>query len=146
MSYTQSPGPVFIDRGQPGCLISLLWFFFVGWWLSLIWIGIAWLFIVLIIPMPIGLAMMNRVPLIASLRQPTREFTMATGGAATRVQETGLPQRPFLIRALYFVLIGWWFSLLWVLGAWAATGTLILLPLGIWMMNRIPAVTTLQRY
>jgi uncharacterized membrane protein YccF (DUF307 family) len=141
-----SPGPVIIDRGQPGCLISLIWFFFIGWWLSLIWIGIAWFLIVLIIPMPIGLAMLHRTPLIASLRAPTREYVLATEGTATRIQEVGLRQRPFVVRAVYFVLIGWWLSLIWVLGAWLATGTLILLPLGIWMMNRIPAVTTLQRY
>jgi uncharacterized membrane protein YccF (DUF307 family) len=142
----QSPGPVFVDRGGPGCLISLIWFFFIGWWLSLIWILIAWGFIVLIITMPIGLAMMHRVPLIASLRPPTREYVVATQGTATIIQELQRPQHPFLLRALYFIFIGWWLSLVWVIVAWIATGTIILLPLGIWMMNRIPAVTTLQRY
>jgi uncharacterized membrane protein YccF (DUF307 family) len=143
---TNQPGPILIDRQQPGCLISLLWFIFVGSWLSLFWILIAWVFIVLIIPMPIGLAMMNRVPLIATLRSPTREYVMATEGTAMRIREVAPKQRPFLIRAIYFVFIGWWLSLFWVVGAWLATGTLILLPLGIWMMNRIPAITTLQRY
>lgn len=143
---TQSPGPIFIDRGQPGCLISVLWFIFIGSWLSLFWILIAWVLIVLIIPMPIGLAMMNRVPLIASLRSPTREYMVATQGTATLIQEVNRPQQPFLLRAVYFVFVGWWLSLFWVVAAWLATATLILLPLGIWMMNRIPAVTTLQRY
>jgi uncharacterized membrane protein YccF (DUF307 family) len=143
---TNQPGPVVIDRGGPGCIISVLWFIFIGSWLSLFWILIAWVLIVLIIPMPIGLAMMNRVPMIATLRSPTREYVVATQGTATRIQEVGLPQRPFLIRAIYFVLVGWWLSLFWVVVAWLATGTIVLLPLGIWMMNRIPAVTTLQRY
>ncbi len=142
----QSSGPIIVDRGGPGCLISLIWFFFVGWWLSLAWILLAWVFIVLIITMPIGLAMMHRVPLIASLRPPTREYVIATQGTATTIQEIQRPQQPFLLRAIYFIFVGWWLSLAWVLVAWFATGTVILLPLGIWMMNRIPAVTTLQRY
>lgn len=142
----KSSQSIIVDRGGPGCLISLIWFFFVGWWLSLAWILIAWAFIVLIVTMPIGLAMMHRVPLIASLRPPTREYVVATQGTATVIQELRRPQHPFLIRAVYFVFVGWWLSLAWVLVAWFATGTVILLPLGIWMMNRIPAVTTLQRY
>jgi uncharacterized membrane protein YccF (DUF307 family) len=138
--------PVLIDRGQPGCLVSVLWFIFIGSWLSFFWILIAWGLIVLIITMPIGLAMMHRVPLIASLRQPSREYIVATQGTATVIQEVNRPQQLFLIRAIYFLLIGWWFSLIWVLVAWFATATIILMPLGIWMMNRIPAVTTLERY
>jgi uncharacterized membrane protein YccF (DUF307 family) len=140
------PGPVIVDRGQPGCLVSVLWFIFIGSWLSFLWILIAWVFIVLIIPMPIGLAMMNRVPMIASLRSPSREYVMATEGVSTRIQEVNVQQRPFLLRAIYFLVIGWWFSFIWVIAAWLTTATLILLPLGIWMMNRVPAVTTLQRY
>jgi uncharacterized membrane protein YccF (DUF307 family) len=143
---TGNPGPLIVDRGQPGCLISVIWFIFVGSWLSFIWILIAWALIVLIITMPIGLAMMHRVPLIASLRQPSREFVVATQGTATVIREVSRPQHPFLVRAIYFLAIGWWFSLAWVVVAWLATATIILLPLGIWMMNRIPAVTTLERY
>lgn len=143
---TGNPGPLIVDRGQPGCLISVIWFIFVGSWLSFVWILIAWALIVLIIPMPIGLAMMHRVPLIASLRQPTREFVVATQGTATIIREVSRPQHPFILRAIYFLVIGWWFSFFWVMAAWLTTATIILLPLGIWMMNRIPAVTTLERY
>ncbi len=139
-------GPLVIDRSQPGCLISAIWFIFVGSWLSLFWILIAWALIVLIITMPIGLAMLHRVPLIASLRQPTRDYVVATQGTATVIQQVSRQQRPFIIRAIYFLAIGWWFSFFWVIIAWFTTATLILLPLGIWMMNRIPAVTTLERY
>ena len=45
---------------------------------------------------------------------------------------------------LYFVLIGWWFSLLWSLLAWLLCVTIIGLPLGVWMFNRLPSVTTLM--
>jgi uncharacterized membrane protein YccF (DUF307 family) len=140
------PTTIVVDQRQPGCLITVLWFIFIGSWLSAIWVAIAWVLIVLIVTMPIGLAMMHRVPRIATLRAPSREYVVATQGTATRIQEVPVPQRPFLIRAIYFLVIGWWFSALWIIVAWATTATIVLLPLSIWMMNRIPAVTTLQRY
>ena len=67
-------------------------------------------------------------------------------GINTSVQRTGIRQLPFLLRAIYFVLIGWWFSGLWMGVAWAISVTLVGLPIAIWMFNRVPAVTTLRRY
>ncbi len=137
---------VVVHSGGHGCLVTVLWFLFVGWWLSLLWIGLAWFLIVLIITMPLGLLMINRLPMIVSLREPSRELVTVTQGLSTRIVETDLPQLPFLLRALYFLLIGVWLSLLWMLVAWALGLTLIGLPLSIWMLNRVPAVTTLKRY
>jgi uncharacterized membrane protein YccF (DUF307 family) len=56
-----------------------------------------------------------------------------------------VPQHPFALRALYFALIGWWFSLVWSVLAWALCVSIIGLPLGVWMFNRLPEVTTLMR-
>jgi hypothetical protein len=53
-----------------------------------------------------------------------------------------------LLRAVYFLLIGWWFSAVWLLLAWVltlVTGGLAL-PLSFWMFDRVPALTTLARY
>lgn len=133
------------QRGH-GCLVTLLWFVFIGSWLSGIWIAIAWVLVALIITMPIGLAMINKVPLIATLREPSHEYRVVTEGLATRIQQVDVPQPPFLMRAIYFVLIGWWFSAVWMSLAWLASVSLIGLPLAIWMYNRVPAVTTLKRY
>jgi len=46
---------------------------------------------------------------------------------------------------LYFIVIGFWFSLVWMLLAWIfATLTLGFgLPLALWMFDRTPAITTL---
>lgn len=145
MSGTQNP-PVIIERPGPGCLISLIWFIFIGSWLSFFWILVAWALTVLIITMPIGLWMLHRVPLIATLRSPSQEYIVTAEGGMTRVHGIRPAQHPFILRAIYFLLIGWWLSLIWVLTAWAATGTIILLPLALWMMNRVPAVATLERY
>ena len=33
-----SDATIRIQQRGPGCLVTLLWFVFVGWWLSAIWI------------------------------------------------------------------------------------------------------------
>ena len=49
-----------------------------------------------------------------------------------------------LVRALWFVFVGWWLSALMAAIAWGAMITIIGLPLGIWLINRIPTFTTLR--
>jgi uncharacterized membrane protein YccF (DUF307 family) len=133
------------QRGH-GCLVTLLWFVFVGWWLSAIWMTIAWFLIALIITMPIGLMMINVLPKIASLREPSQEFRTTIEGTITRVEQTNLRQYPFILRAIYFLFIGWWLSGIWMSVGWVASVTIVGLPVAIWMFNRVPAITTLRRY
>lgn len=56
-------------------------------------------------------------------------------------------QRSFLVRAPYFLLVGWWASLIWLVLAYVLIlGTAGLgLPLAFWIVNRVPAITTLAR-
>lgn len=125
-----------------------------------IWIGVAWILILLVVTMPIGLIMVNKVPKVATLADPSREFSAVTEGTATRIQQTERAQRPMWARAIYFVLIGWWFSGIWLSLAWtigviamaliilivtAPIGA-VLVPLTTWMYNQVPAITTLKRY
>jgi uncharacterized membrane protein YccF (DUF307 family) len=49
-----------------------------------------------------------------------------------------------LVRALWFVVVGWWLTGIVSLVAWAAMVTIIGLPLGIWLVNRIPTTLTLR--
>ncbi len=58
----------------------------------------------------------------------------------------GVSQNPFILRAIYFLLIGWWLSLIWSLLGWLLCVTIIGLPLGVLMLNRLPEVTTLMRH
>lgn len=49
-----------------------------------------------------------------------------------------------LVRAVWFVFVGWWLSAIMATIAWFAMITIIGLPLGIWLVNRIPTFTTLR--
>ncbi len=135
-----------VDDRQPGCLLTLLWFIFVGWWLSALWSAIAWALIVSIIGMPLGLIMINRLPMVATLRRPASEYRVLPGADGPQVRLAHVPQPPFLLRALWFIFVGWWLSAVCLAIAWGASATFIGIPLAIWLYNRIPAVTTLARY
>ncbi len=132
----------------PGFLIRALYFIFVGLWLGGVWTAIAWVLIVTIIGLPIGLLMLNRLPQVMTLKpvRSNRYLVQVDGHWVTRTIRKDQPS--FLGRAIYFIFIGWWFSALWLAFAWAISGiTLGLgLPLAFWMFDRVPAVTTLSRY
>jgi uncharacterized membrane protein YccF (DUF307 family) len=49
-----------------------------------------------------------------------------------------------LVRALWFIVISWWLTGIVSAIAWACLASIILLPVGIWMVNRIPTVLTLR--
>ncbi|MDX9849711.1 MAG: YccF domain-containing protein [Anaerolineaceae bacterium] len=135
------------ERG-PGLLIRALYFIFLGLWLGAVWTTIAWILVVTIIGLPIGLLMLNRLPQVMTLK-PVRENRYLIQKDGQWVLRTYTREQPsFLARALYFILIGWWFSAFWLLSAWAISGiTLGLgLPIAFWMFDRVPAITTLSRY
>lgn len=126
-------------------LLRILYFLLFGWWLTGIWINVAWFLNATILGLPLGLWMLNRVPQVLTL-QPSRQLVIAEERGEQIVLRTRhLPQHPWPLRAIYFVLVGWWLSWLWANAAWIASATIIGLPLGIWMFHRLPAVTTLMR-
>jgi hypothetical protein len=91
--------------------------------------------------------MINNIPQVMTLR-PSRVTTVVENREGTLViRKKPLEQHPFLLRALYFLVIGIWFSLVWMLLAWLISLVTLGLafPLSFWMFNRVPAVTTLAR-
>jgi uncharacterized membrane protein YccF (DUF307 family) len=126
-------------------LIRILYFVFFGWWATGVWINVAWLLNATIIGLPLGVWMLNRVPQILTLRPARQLLVTDQRGEQVVVRTQGLPQHPWPIRLIYFLLIGWWLSLVWANLAWVISATVIGLPLGIWMFNRLPALTTLMR-
>jgi len=136
-------------RESPGFpfILRTLWFIFIGWHITFWWILAAWLLNLTIIGMPLGLWMLNRVPLVLTLRtQRTYAVGETRQDGAVEWHTQGIPQNPFILRAIYFILIGWWFSLIWSLLGWLLCVTIIGLPLGVLMLNRLPEITTLMRH
>jgi uncharacterized membrane protein YccF (DUF307 family) len=132
--------------GEPGCLIQVLWFAFVGWWLGSLAIAVAWVLNVTIIGLPLGLAILNNIPKLLALQNPERYVQVVSKEGRTVIRESDLPEHPFLLRALFFLLIGWWWSGIWLSIAFALCATIILLPVGLPMFRATPAMTTLARY
>ena len=135
--------PIIVARNDgASLLVRAIYFIVIGWWLSGIWAAIAWLLSVSIIGLPLGLYMLNRLPQVVTLKPSPRNLMVTPSG---QVVEMHARQRPFLLRAIYFLLIGWWFSALWIIVAWALHASIIGMLLGFWMFNRVPAVITLAR-
>ena len=130
------------QRRGPGLLVRALYFVLFGLWFSGIWAAVAWFLCVTIIGLPLGLYMLNRLPQVVTL-QPSRSDLVIT--ATGKVVNVAVAQYPVLIRALYFVLIGWWFSAIWMAIAWALCASIIGMIVGFWMFNRVPALITLAR-
>ncbi len=49
-----------------------------------------------------------------------------------------------LVRFVWWLLIGWWASGIVVAIAWFALATIIGIPVGIWLINRLPSILTLR--
>jgi uncharacterized membrane protein YccF (DUF307 family) len=138
----QSQNVIVARNSGPGLLIRALYFILFGLWFSGLWAIIAWLLCVTIIGLPLGLFMLNRLPQVVTLK-PSRSDLVLT--ATGHVVERDVPQLPFLLRALYFVLIGWWLSAIWIALAWALCASIIGMVLGFWMFNRVPAIVSLAQ-
>ena len=136
---------VVIQKENPGCLVQLLWFVFIGWWVGQIWIALSWILILSIIGIPLAIIMLNRLPKVIALREPDKQVSVVMREGAAPVSTTSQKQVNILVRAIYFVLIGWWLSAIWMELAYFVCLTLIGLPIGFWMFDRVPALVSLRR-
>jgi uncharacterized membrane protein YccF (DUF307 family) len=70
VTATMVGGRVVVERSkltQQPWYIRFVWFVLVGWWASAAVMAVGWLLVVLILTLPIGLMLYNRVPFVASL-------------------------------------------------------------------------------
>ncbi|WP_435334446.1 YccF domain-containing protein [Haloarchaeobius sp. TZWWS8] len=117
-------------------LVRAVWFLLVGWWLTFLAINVAWFLNVTVVGIPLGIKLINRVPWLLTLRERKRPLDPEAGGSE---------QSSLLVRAVYFLLVGWWLSLLWANVAWAFCASIIGLPIGLVMFTYLPFVTSLYR-
>lgn len=132
---------------SPSILVRGVYFLLFGWWASGVWLSIAWLLNLTIVGMPLGIKMINFVPKIVSLkdRKIETERTVDADGNVTIKQGTS-EQYSLILRAVYFLLVGWWASGIWMFVAWLASITIIGLPLAVWMYDRLPFIVSLYKY
>lgn len=91
--------------------------------------------------------MLNRLPQAMTLKPRAQTVAVSVQGGTVIVSQPQTRQLPLPIRALYFVLIGWWLSALWLSAAWGlmtANGGLVF-PIAFWMFDRTPFVLSLTR-
>lgn len=123
-------------------LLRAVYFLVFGLWFSAIWAGVAWLLSVTVIGLPLGLWMLNRLPQVTTLRSQRGDLYISAGGVVYRAD---IPQRPVIVRAVWFVLVGWWLSALWLAVAWALCTVIVGMPVGFWMFDQVSGVVTLGR-
>lgn len=132
---------------EPNLLIRVLWFVFIGWWLSQLVILLGWLLNLTILLIPAGVWILNRVPQVATLKS-SRKALRSSVDAETGAQIVEMVDREQIQlwkRAVYFLLVGWWASLIWLEIAWLFGLIIIGLPLSFWMYGATGKVITLRR-
>lgn len=141
------PNVIYEHKSGPNLLVRFVWWLFIGSWLSGITIAIAWLSLVLIVTIPLGIWLINRLPTVLTLRPRTRVWSLGQDAAGNVVvTERGRPQRAWWIRGIWFLLVGWWASGVWMVIAWLLSLTIIGLPLAMLMFNRTPFIASLYHY
>lgn len=129
-----------VTSGAPPLILRVLYFVAIGWWLGGLATVFAWLCVLSVLLLPVGLMIINRLPGLVTLRSQGRGFRMQDG-----VLVQGTSQPPFLLRAAYLILIGWWLSAIWLSVAYLLVLTILGIPLAFWMYGQAGAVTTLHR-
>ncbi len=125
-----------VIRKQPGCLVQALYFIFIGWWLGGLAMSLAYLLMLTIVGIPAGIAIINKIPYLMALRE-TEPIVSYVG-----VQES---QYNIFIRVLWFILVGWWFTAIWLSVAYILALTIIGMPLAFWMFDKAPMLLTLKK-
>jgi uncharacterized membrane protein YccF (DUF307 family) len=142
-----SPPTTTVSERGPNLLVRFVWWLFIGWWASGIAVTVAWIALVTIIGIPLGIWIINRLPSILTLRPRTRAWTLGQDEQGrTVVSDQGRPQVAWPLRGLWFVFVGWWASAIWMAIAWLIQLTIIGIPIALVMFNRTPFIASLYRY
>ena len=130
----------------PSMLIRAIWYLLIGWWLAGAVMAAAWFLAITIIGLPFAFYLVNRIPTVLTLR-PRREHSAVVTGpdGLTRHEPMPVEQYSLAIRLLYFVVVGWWLSAIYMAVSYVLFLTVIGIPVGLMMVNRLPFVFSLHR-
>jgi uncharacterized membrane protein YccF (DUF307 family) len=146
--YPQPPPQIMqvnVNRSGPGCLVRGLWYIFIGWWAGFLWLNLGYFLVLIIIGLPLGLVMLNRLPVVLTLRPVSQQVSVTTAPGMTQITTHGTEQYNMLLRTVYFLLVGWWAGYVWACVGYILCLLIVTLPLGLVMLNRLPMVITLRR-
>lgn len=130
----------------PGMLVRAVWFVFIGSWLSGLSMLIAWLLGLTVVGLPLTFYIVNRLPTVLTLRPRRERYAIIQGSDGVhRYERIATAQTSFVVRLVYFILVGWWLSGLWMFAAWILCVSIVGFPFGLMMVNRAPFVMTLHR-
>jgi uncharacterized membrane protein YccF (DUF307 family) len=145
-AVTPSVMPTIVTAtGGPGLVIRAIWFIIIGWWATGILLSFAWLLSLTIILLPIAFVLFNVVPTVLTLRPRRTHITTEIRDGVMHISHGNVPQRTFLLRAVWFVVVGWWLSAVFIVVGYLLCLTVILIPVGVMVLNRIPEAMTLRR-
>jgi uncharacterized membrane protein YccF (DUF307 family) len=134
-------------RQGPGFLARAVWFVLIGWWLTAIVIVVAYALALSILGLPFAFYLFNRIPAFLTLRGRSKTNEVETMADGRRyLTAANVQQRPMLLRAIWFILIGFWFGAIWMALAYVLCVLIVTMPFGLAMFNRVGAVMTLLRY
>ena len=134
-------------KSGPNLLVRFIWWLFIGWWASGLTVIVAWAALISIIGIPLGIWLINRLPSVLTLRPRSRTWVLGQDELGrTVVSERSRQQATWPIRGLWFVLIGWWASAIWMGLAWLVQLTIVGIPIALLMFNRTPFIASLYRY
>jgi uncharacterized membrane protein YccF (DUF307 family) len=142
-----APSTTSIYERGPNLLVRSIWWLFIGWWASGIAVAVAWVALATVVGIPLGIWIINRLPSILTLRPRRREWSLGQDEEGrTVVTDRGRPQVGWPLRGLWFLLVGWWASAIWMGLAWLIQLTVIGIPIALLMFNRTPFIASLYRY
>ena len=133
------------ESPEPNIVLRVVWFVFVGWWLSFWAITVANLLTFTIIGIPARIWIINRIPQIVTLKSSRKLQVSEQQSGVTVVSYTDEEQLKWWIRTIYFIFVGWWATMVWLYGAWLFCIFLITLPVAFWMFGQTGKIQTLRR-
>lgn len=119
--------------------VRVLYCILIGWWVGLIWTIVASLVCLPIFSIETGITMLKRLPTLLTLRPV--EPVPAAVPVAPKSKVTA-PQHSFFFRFTYFILLGWWLSLIWNLIGYGMCFSRKTISNGFKRFNRLPQILT----
>jgi len=145
---SQNTTVVIVEGGNGvNLLVRVIWFLLVGWWAAGVVSLLGWLLLLPVVTIPLGLAMLNAVPKIATLKEPktTWQVNRVEGVTVVNRGAVAVAQHPFWMRAAWFVVIGWWLTGLVLAMAYVFAVLPFFWPLACVLYDRVPVLLTLRR-